>query len=87
MVDSRVKFVSEYTRMVLSELHVATSGRVGCGAESQVRSREGGVRSERKRSGEIAMLIGEFTSFLEVCLERELVTERRGLIVDKGLAL
>jgi hypothetical protein len=42
-----VKFVSEYTRTVLSELQVATIGRVGWGAVSQVRSRDGGVRSER----------------------------------------
>ena len=33
--------------MVLSELQVATIGRVGCGAVSQVRSWEGGVRSDR----------------------------------------
>lgn len=43
-----MKFVREYTRTVLSELQVATIGRVGCGAVSQVRSREGGVRSERR---------------------------------------
>ena len=33
--------------MVLSELQVATMGRVGCGAVSQVRSWEGGNRSDR----------------------------------------
>ena len=32
----------------MSELQVATMGRVGWGAVSQVRSREGGVRSERR---------------------------------------
>jgi hypothetical protein len=47
IVERRVKFVSEYTRTVLSELQVATIGRVGCGAVSQVRSRDGGVKSER----------------------------------------
>lgn len=31
----------------MSELQVATMGRVGCGAVSQVRSRDGGVKSER----------------------------------------
>lgn len=42
-----MKLVSEYTRTVLSELQVATRGREGWGAVSQVRSWEGGVRSER----------------------------------------
>lgn len=40
--------MSEYTRTVLSELHVATIGSVGCGAVSHVRSSEGGVRSDRR---------------------------------------
>lgn len=35
-------------RTVLSALQVATRGRRGCGAVSQVRSREGGVRGERR---------------------------------------
>jgi hypothetical protein len=48
IVERSLKFVSEYTRTVLSELQVATMGRVGCGAESHARSREGGVRSERR---------------------------------------
>lgn len=39
--------MSEYTRTVLSELQVATMGRVGCGAVSHVRSSDGGVRSDR----------------------------------------
>lgn len=42
--------MSEYIRTVLSELQVATMGRVGCGAVSHARSREGGVRSERRVS-------------------------------------
>lgn len=47
MVDSSRKLVSEYTRTVLSELQVATMGSVGCGAVSQVRSWEGGIRSDK----------------------------------------
>lgn len=34
----------------MSELHVATIGRVGCGAVSHVRSSEGGVRSDSRDS-------------------------------------
>ena len=48
--------------MVLSELQVATIGRVGCGAVSQVRSWEGGVRSDRcviVNFGDIIMFLGE----------------------------
>ena len=86
MVDRRVKFVSEYTRIVLSELHVATSGRLGCGAVNQVRSRAGGVRSERSRKEEIVMLTGEGAFFLEVVLWEEVGWTAQEL-VDKGLAL
>lgn len=50
IVERSLKFVSEYIRTVLSELQVATMGRVGCGAVSHARSREGGVRSERRVS-------------------------------------
>lgn len=35
-------------RTVLSALQVATKGRRGCGAVSQVRSREGGVSGDRR---------------------------------------
>jgi hypothetical protein len=55
IVERSLKFVSEYTRTVLSELQVATMGRVGCGAVSHARSREGGVRSERRVRFGLAM--------------------------------
>lgn len=47
--------MSEYTRTVLSELQVATIGRVGCGAVSHVRSSDGGVRSDSREICGLAM--------------------------------
>lgn len=56
MVDRSLKLVSEYTRTVLSELQVATIGRVGCGAVNHVRSRDAGVRSDRREMCGLAMV-------------------------------
>jgi hypothetical protein len=78
-VERSLKFVSEYTRTVLSELQVATIGSVGCGAESHARSREGGVRSERRESVGWAMVyFGEAGGIRSYC---RLVVEGRNLRV------
>ena len=46
-VDCCWKFCSEYTRTVLSEHAVATMGKWGCGALSQVRALQGGLSVAR----------------------------------------